>query len=169
MYSYYYDCDPVKAGIISKYDKLMPRFVQDVAGHITGMPGIFISCVFSASLSSASASLHSFSGVVYNDYIRPRKLFANTDSNANLIMRTIILVMGSYTALGSLIVEHFTSIFALVITVSGIVTGVTFGAFTLGILYPFANHKVCHCCLYLTNCVAIVISLISGCHDWRNN
>lgn len=142
MYSYYYDCDPVKAGIISKYDKLMPRFVQDVAGHVIGMPGIFISCVFSASLSSASAALHSLSGVVYNDYIRPRKWFAHTDSNANLTMRIIIFLIGTYCAFGGFIVEHFSSIFALVTTVAGITTGATLGTFTLGILYPWANQKV---------------------------
>lgn len=40
MYAYYHYCDPVKANIVTKYDKLMPRFVQDVAGHITGMSGM---------------------------------------------------------------------------------------------------------------------------------
>lgn len=40
MYAYYYFCDPVKAGIVSKYDKLTSRFVQDVTGHIPGMSGI---------------------------------------------------------------------------------------------------------------------------------
>lgn len=40
MYSYYYDCDPITAKIVSRYDKLIPRFVQDVAGHISGMTGI---------------------------------------------------------------------------------------------------------------------------------
>lgn len=39
MYAFYHDCDPVKAKTITKYDKLMPRFVQDVTGHITGMSG----------------------------------------------------------------------------------------------------------------------------------
>lgn len=39
MFSYYYDCDPVKAKYVDKYDKLMPRFIQDVAGHLTGMSG----------------------------------------------------------------------------------------------------------------------------------
>lgn len=39
MYAYYYDCDPITAKIVSRYDKLIPRFVQDVAGHITGMTG----------------------------------------------------------------------------------------------------------------------------------
>lgn len=41
MYAYYHDCDPVRAKIITKYDKLMPRFVQDVTGRITGMSGKF--------------------------------------------------------------------------------------------------------------------------------
>lgn len=39
MYAYYYHCDPVKAGLVSKYDKLTSRFVQDVTGHIPGMSG----------------------------------------------------------------------------------------------------------------------------------
>lgn len=39
IYAFYHDCDPVKAKIITKYDKLMPRFVQDVTGHVTGMSG----------------------------------------------------------------------------------------------------------------------------------
>lgn len=46
MYAYYHDCDPVKAQIVTKYDKLIPRFVQDMTGHITGMSGnclIFLS------------------------------------------------------------------------------------------------------------------------------
>ena len=41
MYAYYYDCDPVKEKIVTKYDKLMPRFVEDVSGYITGMSGEF--------------------------------------------------------------------------------------------------------------------------------
>lgn len=42
MYAYYYFCDPVRAGIVSKYDKLTSRFVQDVTGHIPGMSGLFL-------------------------------------------------------------------------------------------------------------------------------
>lgn len=39
MYAYYHTCDPVKANIVTRYDKLIPRFVQDVTGHIMGMSG----------------------------------------------------------------------------------------------------------------------------------
>lgn len=143
MYSYYHGCDPVKAGIVSKPDNLVPRFVQDVAGHIPGMTGIFISCVFSASLSTVSAGLHAVSGIIYSDCVRPLKLFAHTDSNANLAMRTIIVLLGTICAFGGIFVERFSSIFQIVVTVAGVTTGSKFGVFMLGMLYPWANSKVC--------------------------
>lgn len=143
MYSYYHGCDPVKAGIVRRPDNLIPRFVQDVAGHIPGMPGIFISCVFSASLSCVSAGIHAVSGVVYSDYVRPLKLFAHTDFNANFAMRVIIIALGTICAFGGIIVERFSSIFQICVTVTGVTTGAKFGVFTIGMLYPWANQKVC--------------------------
>lgn len=89
-----------------------------------------------------SASLHSISGVIYNDYIRPRKWFAHTDPNANLTMRLIIFTMGTFCALCGIIVERFESIFQIVTTVAGMFTGAVFGVFTLGMLYPWANNQV---------------------------
>lgn len=145
LYSYYHGCDPVKAGIVTKYDKLMPRFVRDVAAHIPGMPGIFISCVFSASLSTVSAGLHATSGIIYGDYIRPLKLFAHTDANANRSMRVLIFLLGTMCAFGGVLIERFQSIFQIMNTVAGMTTGAKFGVFTIGMLYPWANQKV-RCC-----------------------
>lgn len=142
MYSFYHGCDPVRAGIVSKPDNLIPRFVQDVAGHIPGMPGIFISCVFSASLSTVSANLHSVAGIIYGDYVRPLKMFPPTDFNANLSMRIIIILLGTICAFGGILVENFKSIFQVMTTVAGTTTGAKFGVFTLGMLYPWANQKV---------------------------
>lgn len=42
MYAYYYNCDPIKANLVSRYDKLVPRFVQDVTGHMVGMSGTYL-------------------------------------------------------------------------------------------------------------------------------
>lgn len=58
MYAYYHDCDPVKARIVTKYDKLIPRFVQDMTGHITGMSG---NCLFRIFLFTASMITNSHS------------------------------------------------------------------------------------------------------------
>lgn len=120
----------------------MPRFVQDVAGDIAGMPGVFISCVFSASLSTVSATLNSIAGILYSDFIRPLKLFRHNDVNANFTMKLTVLTIGIVCAMGGFIVEHFKSIFQVVNTVAGVCTGAVFGVFTLGMLYPWANKTV---------------------------
>ncbi|XP_017026629.1 sodium-coupled monocarboxylate transporter 2 isoform X1 [Drosophila kikkawai] len=140
MFAYYYGCDPVQAGLVSKADKLMPFFIQDIMGHLMGMPGVFISCVFSASLSSLSASLNSFAGVVYFDYIKPR--INHTEARANGIMKMTIVVMGAYCILGGFMVQNFNSIIQTMWTITGINTGAVVGVFLLGMFVPRCNAKV---------------------------
>lgn len=50
IFAKYFDCDPIKVNLVQKADKLLPFYVQDVVGNLKGMPGVFISCVFSAGL-----------------------------------------------------------------------------------------------------------------------
>ncbi|EDW24372.1 GL23436 [Drosophila persimilis] len=140
MFSYYYGCDPIQAGLVSKPDKLMPFFIQDIMGHLIGMPGVFISCVFSASLSSLSASLNSFAGVVYFDYIKPH--IRHTDARANGIMKLVIIVMGAYCILGGYMVQNFNSIIQTMWTITGINTGAVVGVFLLGMFVPRCSAKV---------------------------
>lgn len=121
---------------------MVPHFVSDIVGHLSGMPGIFISCVFSASLSTVSATMNSLSGIAYNDYIRPMNLFKHNDSNANLTMKLVTIAIGLLSVLGGVAIEHFKSIFQLVNTITGCTTGAMFGVFTLGMVYPWANAKV---------------------------
>ncbi|XP_068152295.1 LOW QUALITY PROTEIN: sodium-coupled monocarboxylate transporter 2 [Drosophila tropicalis] len=140
MFARYFGCDPMLAGLVSKPDKMMPFFVQDIMGHLSGMPGVFISCVFSAALSSLSATLNSLAGVVYFDYIKPR--IRHTEARANLTMKLVIIVMGGYCILGGFIVENFASILQTTVTITGINTGAVVGVFLLGMFMPRCNGKV---------------------------
>ncbi|XP_053962139.1 sodium-coupled monocarboxylate transporter 1 [Anastrepha ludens] len=142
MYAYYHSCDPIKAGLVNKLDRMMPFFVQDIMGHLLGMPGLFISCVFSAALSSMSAMLNSLAGVVYFDYIKPRIKKYHTEERANFTMKVIIVAMGCYCVAGGVVVERFDSMLQLVITITGINTGSVVGVFLLGMLVPRTNGKV---------------------------
>uniref|UniRef100_A0A0K8U1A2 Sodium-coupled monocarboxylate transporter 2 n=1 Tax=Bactrocera latifrons TaxID=174628 RepID=A0A0K8U1A2_BACLA len=153
MYSYYHDCDPIKAGLVNKPDKMVPFFVQDIIGHLIGMPGLFISCVFSAALSSMSAMLNSLAGVMYFDYIKPHMKKHHTEERANFIMKLIIIAMGCYCVVGGMMVERFDSILQLVITITGINTGSVVGVFLLGMLVPRTNGKVA--------VVSIIFSILS--------
>lgn len=165
---------------VNKVDKLVPHFVQDVVGHITGMPGLFISCVFSASLSTVSANLNSFAGVIYLDFIKPLKSYRHTERRANFIMKTIIVLLGIECAMGALVVEKFESIFQMMNTVAGTSTGAIIGVFTVGMLYPWANKHVSHNILSSSSSLVSVMCLglhhklksnmyIAGCSLWCDN
>ncbi|XP_013102156.2 sodium-coupled monocarboxylate transporter 2 [Stomoxys calcitrans] len=143
MYARYYDCDPLTAGYVSKADKLMPFFVQDVAGHLRGMPGIFISCVFSAALSTMSAGMNSLAGVVYIDYIKP--YIRHTERRANFIMKTFVFLTGCYCIVGGTVVEKFSSILQLIYSIGGVTFGSVIGVFMLGMLVPRAHGRAAIC------------------------
>ncbi|XP_073828202.1 sodium-coupled monocarboxylate transporter 1-like [Musca autumnalis] len=140
MYARYAGCDPILAGVVEKPDKLMPFFVQDVVGHLRGMPGIFVSCVFSAALSTMSATLNSLAGVAYFDYVKP--FIRHTDARANAIMKIFVVAMGCYCIVGGFLVEQFSSILQTILTILALNTGVVVGVFLLGMLVPRVKGKV---------------------------
>lgn len=140
MYAYYHDCDPIEARFVANHEKLIPRFVEDVAGHIPGMVGIFAASMISASLTIVSSALHSVSGILYNDFIRPSKLFG--DAKANLTMQTIVFLFGVYCIIGGVLVERYHSIFHILNTIIGMTTGAKFGVFTMGLFWRSTNINV---------------------------
>lgn len=93
---------------------MMPYFVQDVTSDYKGMPGVFISCVFSAGLSTMSASLNSLSGIIYEDWVRPFNFFKHSDRASNLSMKTIVVVLGLYCVAMGLVVDQFQNILQMV-------------------------------------------------------
>ncbi|XP_034662722.1 sodium-coupled monocarboxylate transporter 2 [Drosophila subobscura] len=139
IYSRFHDCDPIQSGHVSKVDKMVPYFVQDTVGHLRGMPGVFISCVFSAALSTLSASINSLGGVVYFDYIKP--CIRHTEHRANVIMKLFVLFCGIYCVLGGVVVEKFNSILQVLYSIGGVSFGATCAVFMLGMLVPRAHGR----------------------------
>ncbi|KAH8418032.1 hypothetical protein KR222_010824 [Zaprionus bogoriensis] len=143
MYARYHDCDPLTLGQVSKLDKMVPYFVEDIMGHLSGMPGVFISCVFSAALSTLSASINSLSGIVYFDYIKPH--IHHTEHRANVIMKLFVFFSGIYCIFGGIVVEKFNSILQIVYSIGGISFGAVTGVFLLGMLVPRAHGRAALC------------------------
>ncbi|XP_031621524.1 sodium-coupled monocarboxylate transporter 2-like [Contarinia nasturtii] len=158
MWAFYYHCDPVKAGILPNYDKLLPQFAQSIAVNIAGMPGLFVASLFCASFSVCAPMLHSLSGILYRDCIRPLNLFADNDANANLVMRILIFAIGSWCAMSSTLVETFHSAFHVLNAVTSMTTGAKVGVFTMGLFWPWTNINGLLTGTILSMCV--VFSLI---------
>ncbi|CAL1537176.1 unnamed protein product, partial [Lymnaea stagnalis] len=71
LFAYYADCDPLKRGEIDNPNQLLPYFVMDILGSAPGLPGLFVSSLFSGALSSVSSMLNSLSAVTWEDFLKP--------------------------------------------------------------------------------------------------
>ncbi|XP_030839685.1 sodium-coupled monocarboxylate transporter 1-like [Strongylocentrotus purpuratus] len=71
MYAYYADCDPMSTGAVAKRDQMIPYFTLDLFRQYPGLPGLFLSAVFSASLSTISSGLNAVAAVTTEDLIKP--------------------------------------------------------------------------------------------------
>lgn len=70
LYAYYRHCDPILSEAISNPDQIMPYFVLEALNY-GGIPGLFIACVFSSSLSTLSSGYTSLSAIVWGDFLKP--------------------------------------------------------------------------------------------------
>ncbi|KAJ8940059.1 hypothetical protein NQ314_010893, partial [Rhamnusium bicolor] len=142
IYASYYKCDPVTRGAIHKSDQLLPYFVMQIAGVMPGLPGLFVSGVFSAALSSMSTGLNSMTGVIFEDLIKPRMKKPLTESQASFLMKVIVVIIGSICVGLVFVVEKMG---AALIQASGslgaITAGPLLGIFSLGIFFPQANPQ----------------------------
>ncbi|XP_046998001.1 sodium-coupled monocarboxylate transporter 1-like [Schistocerca americana] len=110
LYAIYRDCDPVKTHEVSRPDQLLPFYVMRVAGHVPGLPGLFVAGIFGAALSSMSGTLNALSGTIYEDFLLPLMPKRKTDLLVNLIMQAIVLVVGIITVGMVYIVERLGTI-----------------------------------------------------------
>lgn len=160
IYAFYYKCDPVTRGAIHKSDQLLPYFVLQIAQTMPGLPGLFVSGVFSAALrylthlsdlivwllntlfyfSSMSTGLNSMTGVIFEDLIKPRMKKPLTEGQASFLMKVIVVIIGS-TCVGLVFVVE--KMGAALIQASGslgaITAGPLLGIFSLGMFFPQAN------------------------------
>lgn len=73
--------------------QLMPLFVVDAMGGYPGLPGLFVSGIFSASLSTVSAAVNSLAAVTLEDYIKVNiASYHKIIGNFNLIVSSVASV-----------------------------------------------------------------------------
>ena len=68
VFANYADCDPLKAGVLTKKDQIIPYYVMDKLGHIHGLPGIFLACLFSGALRSVSPPIQKNQPMLFSLY-----------------------------------------------------------------------------------------------------
>ncbi|XP_064610488.1 sodium-coupled monocarboxylate transporter 1-like [Liolophura sinensis] len=93
-YAYFAEigCDPLEAKMI-KTNQVFPYFVMSLFHSYPGLPGVFLSSVFSASLSTLSSNLNSISAMISTDFIQPYFPKLN-DLKTTIIAKLTVVVFG---------------------------------------------------------------------------
>ena len=134
------NCDPRAIGLITADDQLLPAFVMEIANHLPGIPGLFISGIFGAALrytltmnlflsinynfcllkyillfcfSTLSVGFNSTAVVVLEDFVKGCCGMKPTDRCSSIFVKCVIVLLGSI-ALGLLfLVEKLGGVLAV--------------------------------------------------------
>lgn len=142
IYATYHNCDPLTTKLAIAKDQLLPLLVMDVLGLFPGLPGLFVSGVFSAALSSLSTGLNSMSAVLLEDFCKPYCKTPLTEKQTRYIMRGVVVVFGVICVGLVFVVEHLGSVLQLSISLGSISNGPLLGIFTLGVMVPWVHATV---------------------------
>uniref|UniRef100_A0A8B9V2Z9 Solute carrier family 5 member 5 n=1 Tax=Anas zonorhyncha TaxID=75864 RepID=A0A8B9V2Z9_9AVES len=136
MFALYKDCDPLLAGFISAPDQYMPYLVLDIFQTSPGVPGLFLACAYSGTLSTASTSINAMAAVTVEDLVKPR-MPALSPRRLTLVSKGLSLIYGTacitVAALASLLGG---GVLQGSFTVMGVISGPLLGAFVLGMFVP---------------------------------
>ncbi|XP_075707035.1 sodium/iodide cotransporter [Rhinoderma darwinii] len=139
MFTFYLNCDPLLAGYVSAPDQYIPYLVLEIFEQYPGVPGLFLACAYSGTLSTASTSINAMAAVTVEDLIKPRM--------PNISMKKLIRVskgLSLFYGCSCIIVAALSSLLGGGVlqgsfTVMGVISGPLLGAFMLGMLTSSCN------------------------------
>ncbi|KAF4081305.1 hypothetical protein AMELA_G00159950 [Ameiurus melas] len=138
MYTFYSRCDPWTAGFVSAPDQLMPYFVLEVLGNFPGLPGLYVACAFSGTLSTVAASINALATVTYEDFVS--QCFRNLSNRAAIwISKGLCVMFGVICTSMAVAASNMGAVVQAALSIHGMCGGPTLGLFSLGILFPYTN------------------------------
>ncbi|XP_035660677.1 sodium-dependent multivitamin transporter-like isoform X2 [Branchiostoma floridae] len=142
IHARYHGCDPLKNGIVARSDQLLPYYVMEVL-DIPGLPGLFISGIFSGALSTISSGINSLAAVTLEDLIKPTlkvlKKKDMTEERATLVSKILVVGFGGLCMLFAVLASTMGQVLQASNSVFGAIGGPLLGLFSLGMLFPWAN------------------------------
>lgn len=69
--------------------QLLPLYVMDYLSSYPGVPGLFVSGIFSATLSTISSAVNSLAAVTLEDYIKPNLKITLTDRKLSCLSQLL--------------------------------------------------------------------------------
>ncbi|XP_042144735.1 sodium-coupled monocarboxylate transporter 1 [Ixodes scapularis] len=157
LFALYHKCDPVKARIITKYDQLMPHFVMDTLNHLPGLSGLFVTAVYSGSLSTMSSGYNALAAITWEDFLKPILHLSPSG-----VMRATKIIAASYGVLAILVAflsGTIPSILQATFITSGAVGGASGAVFFIGLLLPWCGSKTALASMITGMCTASWVAI----------
>ncbi|KAM9302084.1 sodium-coupled monocarboxylate transporter 2-like [Gastrophryne carolinensis] len=140
MYAYFKGCDPWAAGFIDAPDQAMPYFVMQIFSKMPGLPGLFVACAFSGTLSTVAASINALATVTFEDLVKNN--FKNISPNRSIwISKGLCILFGTLCTLMAVLASYLGGVVQAALSIHGMCGGPMLGLFTLGIVFPWTNWK----------------------------
>ncbi|KAI3384999.1 hypothetical protein SNEBB_000302 [Seison nebaliae] len=164
--SKYANCDPLLKHEISKIDQLLPYMVMDLLGKFNGLPGLFVACIYSASLSTVSSGLNSLAAVVLKDFIQPIYIHVKHNTLNEVISTRLTTILGIVFGLLQIAMAFLCqylpkSILQLTLSIFGMLGGPLLACFVGGFFIPVIEGNGAFCGLLISSIINLTVSILS--------
>ncbi|XP_053239897.1 sodium-dependent multivitamin transporter isoform X1 [Podarcis raffonei] len=138
MFAYYQEHELSPEQSSASSDQMVLYFVMDVLQGVPGLPGLFVACLFSGSLSTISSAFNSLATVTMEDLIRPY-VASIPEGRATLYSKLLALAYGLLCLGMAYVSSMMGSVLQAAISIFGMMGGPLLGVFCLGMFFPCAN------------------------------
>ncbi|KAL7829100.1 hypothetical protein SRHO_G00327340 [Serrasalmus rhombeus] len=162
MFALYCHCDPLKSGRISAPDQYMPYMVLDIFRDLPGVPGLFLACAYSGTLSTVSTSINAMAAVTMEDLLKPC-LIGSSQRKQILLSKALSFMYGASCVTTAALCSLLDwGVLQGSFTVMGVVNGPLLGAFILGIFIPATNKPGVFAGVAVGFCLALWLAVGSS-------
>nr|KAF6308466.1 solute carrier family 5 member 6 [Myotis myotis] len=138
MFTYYKEYPMSTQQSEAAPDQFVLYFVMDLLRGLPGLPGLFVACLFSGSLSTISSAFNSLATVTMEDLVRP--WFPRfSEARATMLSRILACSYGLLCLGMAYISSQMGPVLQAAISIFGMVGGPLLGLFCLGMFFPCAN------------------------------
>ena len=142
IFANYVDCDPYTKGYISKFDEIVPFYVEDKFVYLPGFLGLVMATLFNSALTLAVSNLQSLATVTFEDFLSQMPTFSNLKDTRQLYLIKVIGLIYGLLIIGiSFLVGMLPGVIESSMLMTSATSGPLLGVFVLAMLVPCANWK----------------------------
>ncbi len=139
LFAFYKGNDPVAAGRVASADQILPYFVVNELP--SGLPGLLISAIFAASMSTISSGINALTTTSIVDFAQRLLNWKNDDERTLKLARNLTVFYGALVILLAFVVQRLGSLLEASNKAIGLAGGPLLGLFLLGMLTKRANAR----------------------------